>query len=1033
MSPRRALRAGGGRPAPRAAALAVAALAAGALACGVWPFAEPAERISLTAGAVYPRSLAGNGPHRFRFAAAAGRFLHLAVDQRGVDVVVLLRDPAGRLLFEADSPIGSWGEETVLVVTPAAGDYLLVVEPFAAGARGAFAFMVRETRPAQPEDRLRAAAAAPWARAERRRLQGDLEGAAAAYREALPRLAAAGEPKKLAEAAWHLGQALVAAGRLRDGAAALKRAAARFRTLQDGVGEARALTDLGADLRTLGDSGQAVAAHQRALRLYGAAGNVSGTATTLNDLGLVEEATGDLQGAIGHYEAALAVWRRLGALVPQAATLQNLGSLYALIGYDAEALDLLEQARALLAGEKDPAKRIAILVALGWEQYLAGQPEQALGRYGEALALAERSGARRAEAGIWDRRGSALRALRRYQEAAASYSRALDKSRAAGSRLSEGHTLANLGWLDLETGAVPRGRERLASALRLLATCGDRNGEIYARVGLSRAARRLGDLAEARTQAEAAVGLVEQIRTSLHGPASRGQFLATRFNAYEELVNLLMDLDRRAPGRGHARAALEVAERARARNLLEEIARGGAATTAGAAAARQRLLAEMQALEERRTVLAGRDPAARGLAPLDAALRARSLELDRLAVSPDPRPALAPLTSSDIQALADERSMLLVYMLAEPASFAWTVDRGQIVPHVLPGRERIEQLARRVLTGLAQGPQLATQAAVAAAMRELSQAILAPLGARIEGRRNLVVLADGALHLVPFAALPAPPGGAGSAEEPLLVRHQVAMIPSATVLAWQRRRLADRPPAPRALAVLADPVFSPDDERLSASRRNPASPAVAPAAGRNAESPAAGPFERLPLTAEEARAIVGLLPPRTTLLALGPAASRELVVGGALRRYRILHFATHGVLDPVLPQWSGLVLSRFDDKGRRRDGFLSAPDVATLDLPAELAVLSGCQTGLGRELRGEGLVGLTQAFFRAGTRRVVVSFWKVRERATADLMARFYRHLLVEGLPPAAALRAAQLALRGGQTWRSPYFWAGFSFQGDWR
>jgi CHAT domain-containing protein len=168
-------------------------------------------------------------------------------------------------------------------------------------------------------------------------------------------------------------------------------------------------------------------------------------------------------------------------------------------------------------------------------------------------------------------------------------------------------------------------------------------------------------------------------------------------------------------------------------------------------------------------------------------------------------------------------------------------------------------------------------------------------------------------------------------------------------------------------------------------------------------------------------------------VAFGSAANRDLVTGGALRPYRILHFATHGLLDPVLPERSGIVLSQFDEKGHPRPGLLSAPQVAALDLPAELAVLSGCETGLGREVRGEGLVGLTQAFFRAGTRRVVVSFWKVRDRGTAELMDLFYRNLLVKGLPPAAALRAAQLSLQSRPPRRSPYFWAGFSLQGDWR
>jgi CHAT domain-containing protein/tetratricopeptide (TPR) repeat protein len=988
------------------------------LGCG----GERAETIVLAPGAVYPSQLTGEGPHRFRFTAEAGRFLHLGVDQRGmVDVVVSLRDPSGRVVYEVDGPTGKKGEEKVLVVTQTAGEYLLTVAPLETGAKGSFAVVVHAWRPAGKEDRLRAAAAASFTRAERLRQDGHFEEAASAYREAVQRAAALGDWRWLAEAEWRLGQALVGSGELHEGAAALESAASRFRGLSDGVSEARALNDLGGAWRKLGETQQALAAHQRALQLYRAAANLVGTATSLNNAGLALESLGDLEGAIQHYEESLALWRRLGERSAQAAPLENLGSLYSLVGHDQEALDLLTQALALLADEKDPGKRASILIALGWEEYLSGQPEKALRRYQEALTLTVRSGDRMVEAAIWDRRGSALRVLHRYAEARASYLQALDRSRRAGSRLNEGHTLANLGWLDLETGDAVQARERLQRAVELLVRSGDPNGEVYARVGLSRAEREMGAFGPAREQAETAVRLVEQIRAALRGPVSRGQFLATRFDAYEELVSLLIDLDRREPGKGYVREALEIAEKARARNLLEEIT--GDPGASGSGAQRQALLAEVHALEERRQALADHNPRDPHLPGLDAQVRQRWLDFDRLTALPNPQAGLSSLAAGEIQELADSRTLLIVYQLAEPASFAWTVDRAGVEVHRLPGRASIEKLARRVVAGLSASPEIAAQGSVSTALHELSQAVLTPLAPRLAGRPNLAILADGALHLVPFAALPEPHQGS---EAPLVVQHEIAMIPSATVLRWQRRRLAGRPPAPGLLAALGDPIFSWQDERISKIQSNPSA-----TASREVAFP--GPLPRLPYTAEEARTLAGLVPQGSALLALGPAASRELVLSGALRRYRILHFATHGFLDPILPERSGIVLSQLDEKGNRRSGFLSAPQVALLDLPAELAVLSGCETGLGREVRGEGLVGLTQAFFRAGTRRVVVSLWKVRDRSTAQLMTRFYRFLLIDRLSPAAALRAAQLSLRTEDPWRSPHFWAGFSLQGDWK
>jgi len=887
----------------------------------------------------------------------------------------------------------------------------------------------------------RAVEESTFAQGERLRRSHDFEAAAAAYRAALPRLQAEGKYKEAAQTESGLGEALLATGELRQAAEALDRAAARFRSLGDRASEARALSLLGAAARRLGETGHALDAHQRALRLYRATGSGLGEATALNDIGLVLEVMGDLQGAIGHFEDALVLWRRLGPKSSEAVTLENLGRLYSLIGHDAEAIDLLQQAVKLLGNRANERQRASALLDLGWAHALAGKPEVALDCYREAISLAQRSGNRSTEMGAWDRRGSALRALHRFREAEESYERALAMSRAAGRRLDEGHTLANLGWLDLETGAFQRARQHLQRARELLASSGDPNGEVYARVGLSRAERRLSAFAAARTDAETAVRLVEELRTGLRGAASRGQFLATRYDAYEELVSLLLELDRREPAAGHARESLEIAERARARNLLEEMSAVRDAGTQPEAAVRQRSLqAEVQAMEERRQVLVARNPRDPRLPGLDAALRQRWLELDRLAPPSGPQqPGLAPATAAEIQALADDETLFIVYLLAEPESFAWTVDRHSVVAHRLPGRERIEKLTRRLVLALPHSQERAVQSTADSAARALSDAVLAPLAGRLAGRHRLAILADAALHLVPFGALPEPTlsspplpgdvsagGRGGRGVRDLLFRHEIVMLPSATVLRWQRRRLAGRPPAPGAVAVLADPVFSSDDERLSnkipAEDRNRSGNGFIP-----------GPFRRLPYTAQEAEAILRLVPPQESFLALGLAARRDLVTGGDLSRFRILHFATHGLLDPILPERSGLVFSQVDERGRPRDGFLSAPAVAALDLPAELVVLSACQTGLGREIRGEGLVGLTQAFFRAGARRVVVSYWNVQDRATAELMARFYRSLLVEKLPPAAALRAAQLSIRQEEKWSAPSYWAGFALHGDWR
>jgi CHAT domain-containing protein len=195
-----------------------------------------------------------------------------------------------------------------------------------------------------------------------------------------------------------------------------------------------------------------------------------------------------------------------------------------------------------------------------------------------------------------------------------------------------------------------------------------------------------------------------------------------------------------------------------------------------------------------------------------------------------------------------------------------------------------------------------------------------------------------------------------------------------------------------------------------------------------------GRLPRLPGTRREAATILSLVPPGLGLQALDFEASRELAAGGDLARYRVVHFATHGLLDTERPELSGIVLSLVDRDGRPRNGFLRMHELYTLRLPVDLVVLSACRTALGRELRGEGLVGLTRGFMYAGAPKVLASLWTVDDRATAELMGHFYRGLLGPArLRPAAALRAAQEAVRSQKRWAHPYYWAGFVLHGDWK
>jgi CHAT domain-containing protein len=296
---------------------------------------------------------------------------------------------------------------------------------------------------------------------------------------------------------------------------------------------------------------------------------------------------------------------------------------------------------------------------------------------------------------------------------------------------------------------------------------------------------------------------------------------------------------------------------------------------------------------------------------------------------------------------------------------------------------------------------------------------------------------------------------------PLITEHEIVSLPSASTLAVLRRQLAGREPAPKTLAVLADPVFDSDDDRVKQDASHVEKKTETSELLPDSSHPGGGThqgreasltelaltrsvqetgfgarglgLERLKATRDEANAIVSLAPAASRLEALDFSANKAAASSSDLSQYRIIHFATHGLLNSGHPELSGLVFSLVDEKGEAQDGFLRLNDIFNLNLPADLVVLSACQTGLGKEIKGEGLVGLTRGFMYAGAPRVVVSLWSVNDQATAELMKRFYQGMLKNGERPAAALRAAQMEMWKEPRWREPYFWAAFVLQGEWK
>jgi CHAT domain-containing protein len=404
-----------------------------------------------------------------------------------------------------------------------------------------------------------------------------------------------------------------------------------------------------------------------------------------------------------------------------------------------------------------------------------------------------------------------------------------------------------------------------------------------------------------------------------------------------------------------------------------------------------------------------------------------------------------PLKLDEIQEkILDRDTLLLEYSLGEEKSFVWAVTPDSIKSFELPKRAAIEPAARRVyelLTARSVNVPKETleqrrkrlelvDAEYAKASATLSQTILGPVAAELKDKRLLIV-SDGVLQYIPFAGLPVP-----NNTRALILDHEVVMAPSASVLGLLRQETANRKPASKMVAVLGDPVFSNDDPRVTAARFGHAA-SVAKVdsidALRSASESGLNRLRRLRFSRQEADEIARLAGNDPKLEAVDFEASRKLAMSNELDQYRIVHFATHGIINNYHPELSGIVLSLVDAKGQPQNGFLRLYDLYNLKLSADLVVLSACQTALGKEIRGEGLVGLTRGFMYAGAPRVIASLWQIDDRASAEFMKRFYGALLGQKLRPAAALRAAQVSMSKDPRWHQPHYWAAFTLQGEWK
>jgi len=820
-----------------------------------------------------------------------------------------------------------------------------------------------------------------------------------------------------AEALEARGEVLHSGGDYSKAADCLRRARELFAAAKDDNGEAQALLILAHALFQGGERPKALHAAGEGLRLWSLADNYYGIAQVRAALGIFAILAGEFETAQCNYAVARPLFREVGDRDDEASVLNGLGYVNRATGDWRKSFEYYQSAKVAFAGVQDFLGEHEAINGMGRALAAMRDYKRLLPLYLRDLRLGRKANNPVVVASAYANIARAYEAENKYEQAEKFYRLSLDAYRAADHIYGEGETLIRLGRLQANQKDYQQAIASLEQANSLKEKMGQIEEIAEIEYELAWIYRQLNRLQDSRLAIEKTIDIVENQRISISHFDTRALYFASVHRYYALYIQALMLLHQQEPELGFAQKAFEASERSKVRSLLDLL------TTSDQDAPCDELLR-------------------RQLEAVD------STEL-RTVDAKDGAPSGAPiLTLPEVQAeIGNEDTVLLEYALGDEKSYVWIVDQHKITSHELPKSARIRESVDAFRKALVP-PQLKSgesavdyQARVRKLNRayqfkaqQLSRLLLGPIP--LSGPKRILIVPDESLQYIPFAALPLPASSTG--KDLLVNEFEVDVLPSASVLGILRKATGKRTPPTATAAIFADPVFEPDDERVSmrhsVTRR---SDEDRPASLNRAIRSIGGSqyIARLPASRDEANAIASVLrseDPQAVQVALDFDASRAHVLTDGLTRFRLVHFATHGIVDTRQPEMSGLILSLVDRRGRRQDGYLRLGDIYKLKLSADLVVLSSCDSALGKDLEAEGIIGLPRGFLYAGAKSVIASLWKVNDDATAALMSRLYARIK-KGESPGLALRGAQLEMLRDEQWSNPYYWAAFVLQGDYK
>jgi CHAT domain-containing protein/tetratricopeptide (TPR) repeat protein len=782
--------------------------------------------------------------------------------------------------------------------------------------------------------------------------------------------------------------------------------------------QGRATAGLAASQYYLYQLEQARETWEQALRFSRQAGDPDTEITVEQNLAVLYLNRGELQ-------KALDLFIRLAPQAPPekvGLVRYNTGLVYLEMGNPDKALESFNLSRAASHATGDAVGELIALIGIGRAHQRKGDPRSALAEYQKARSI---SSAERWD--VLNSIGLVLIDLNRPEEALVPLQKSLDLSRASHDRSQEGATLLALGLAHAALGQADSAADSLDRAIAVGKGIGYQ--AVIAPALLRRAllSRSQGRLEAAQADVEDALKVVESTRRSLAGDQFRVGFSATKRTYYDLDIDILLKLGDLHPEQERYRVqAFEVSERAKARGLLDLLAEGRIDLSQGLDPDLRRRDADISSqLSRAQRQLEDRQETPDRLKQSQAEIRQLDEKREQLDLEIRARNQRyaevrypVPLNLEQIQSqLLDDRTALLEYSLGEKRSTLFVITRKQLRAYELPTAREIAGRVRRLRAAL-EHESLLTQRGYLDAAFQLYRDLLEPASGVLEGHPNLLIVPDGVLYYVPFEALLTEPAKDRSYRDLpyLLRRYSVAYVPSASVLAGLREPRQEPPRSVRQQVAAFAPFALPGNQDVSRG------------AARQVVSGSGAPprFKSLPASLREISEISDLYP-GAALSFVGDAASESAFKNNSAvaAAYR-LHLATHARIDEAQPELSALIFT----PGSGEDGYLDVREIFSLKLSADLAVLSACETGLGKEVTGEGLLGLTRAFFYAGVPSLVVSLWNVVDGPTPDLMRNFYKNM-DQLQDKSRALQSAKLAMIAQGIYAYPTYWASFILLGE--